>query len=155
MCLVLVIWGGGACGDTIPSALGESDEDDPCLPSAASPVFPDLLDRSGPPARTTGRVPHQQVDPDGVPGVIDAMARQIFALPDVEGRPSLIVETATAIWLRNEVNLARPECLVAQREVGHIHQDELDLTLPHGRIPGAETGGWIEQHPCLNRRTPD
>ncbi|MCZ6821994.1 MAG: DUF5519 family protein, partial [Deltaproteobacteria bacterium] len=97
---------------------------------------------------TTGSVPHQQIDPAIVPEVIDEMAGRIFALPDVESRLSTIVDGATAIWLRDEFNLGRPECVITERVVGHIHFDgSLHVTLPPGRIPGAEAAGWIERHP--------
>lgn len=145
--LAMVI-GAGACGDMVTPAVAEIDQEVPCAPSPNSPSFPNLPARPGPPARTTGTVPHQQINPDGAPEAIDEMAARIFALPDVESRASLIVEGAIALWLRNDVSLERPECVVAEREVGHIHEDgSIHVTLPHGRIPGAEAAGWIEPHP--------
>ncbi len=145
--------GAGACGDTVAPGIIDESEPVPCAPSESSGAFPDLPLRPGPPAVTTGSVPHQQIAPDIVPEVIAEMAGRIFALPDVESRPSTIVEGASAIWLRDEFNLGRPECVIRERELGHIHLDgSLHVTLPHGRIPGAQAAGWIEPHPWADTR---
>ena len=144
--------GAWACADTVALGIDEA-EGVPCVPSDMSPAFPDLPLRPGPPAVTTGSVPHQQIDPDIIPEVIDEMAGRIFALPDVESRLSTIVDGATAIWLRDEFNLGRPECVIRERELGHIHLDgSLHVTLPHGRIPGAAAAGWVERHPWADTR---
>lgn len=143
--MVLLI-AAGACAEAI--APGTAEVEVPCTPGVGAAAFPDMPLRAGPPAVTTGSVPHRQIDPDVVPEVIDDMSARIFALTDIESRPSGIVDGATALWLRQEFNLGRPECLVQARELGHIHQDgSLHVTVPHGRIPGAAAAGWIEQHP--------
>ncbi len=145
--------GAGACGDTVAPGIIDESEPVPCAPSESSVAFPDVPLRPGPPAVTTGSVPHQQIAPDIVPEVIAEMAGRIFALPDVESRPSTIVDGASAIWLRDEFNLGRPECVIRERELGHIHLDgSLHVTLPHGRIPGAQAAGWIEPHPWADTR---
>jgi phospholipase/carboxylesterase len=140
------------CVDTIVPAVDEA-EGVSCLASDTPPAFPGLPDRLGPPAVTTGSVPHQQINPNVIPEVIDEMAGRIFSLTSVESRVSTIVDGATAIWLRDDVTLARPECVVREREVGHIHPDgSIHVTLPHGRIPGAEAAGWVEGHPWADTR---
>jgi phospholipase/carboxylesterase len=144
--------GAWACANTVAPGIDES-EAVPCAPGESSFAFPDLPDRVGPPGVTTGSVPHQQINPDVIPEVIDEMSERIFALPDVESRPSTIVGGATAIWLPEDLNLGRPECVISQRELGHIHQDgSLHVTLPHGRIPGAAAAGWVERHPWADTR---
>lgn len=149
MVLLLVAW---ACAGTADPSI-DLAVDVPCASGESSLAFADLPLRAGPPAVTTGTVPHQQINPDVIPEVIDEMGRRIFALPDVESRPSGIVVGATAIWLREEVTLGRPECVVLGRELGHIHPDgSLHATLPHGRIPGAAAAGWIERHPWASTR---
>ena len=151
-CAVVLALSVGACFGSEPSGV-EVPEVVPCSPSGSSVSFPDLPQRAGPPARTTGTVPHQQINPDVIPDVIDEMNERIFDLPDVTRRPSAIVVGAVAIWLRDELNLGRPECVVLLRELGHIHLDgSLHVTLPHGRIPGAVAAGWIERHPWASTR---
>jgi len=140
------------CADTVAPGIDEV-EGAPCLPSGMPSAFPDLPARLGPPAVTTGLVPHQQIDPDIIPEVIDEMAGRIFGLPDVERRLSTIVDGATAIWLRDEFDLGRPECVIRERELGHVHADgSLHVTLPHERIPGAVAAGWVERHPWADSR---
>ena len=148
--VVAVLLASWACADTAGPDI-DGGEEVPCAPDESPFAFPDLPLRAGPPAVTTGSVPHQQINPDVIPEVIDEMGGRIFAPPDVERRPSTIVNGATAIWLREELNLGRPECVIRERELGHIHQDgSLHVTLPHGRIPGAAAAGWIERHPWAN-----
>ena len=61
--------------------------------SDSTPVHPTLPQRSGPPPRTTGSVPHTQIDVDPVPEVHDELFRRTFALPDVENRADHRVAT--------------------------------------------------------------
>ena len=149
---VVYFVGAGACTDAAIVGFEEMEEVF-CVPGATSTTFPDLPFRAGPPATTTGTVPHQQINPAIVPELIDDMSARIFAHDDVESRPSSIVSGATAIWLRDEVTLVRPECVVLERELGHIHQDgSVHVTLPHNRIPGAVAARWIERHPWADTR---
>ena len=133
---------------------GQNPEDEvACLVDPSPPSFPALPARLPPPAVTTGAVPHQQIDPDVFPELIASMSGQIFAFPEVESRPSTIVDDATAIWLTSDFNFGRPECVIRERELGHIHADgSLHITLPHARIPGAADAGWIERHPWSTTR---
>jgi len=136
-----------ACGEPGP-AFAEADavlcEPDP----SGSVVFQPLPMRAPPPAVTTGSVPHRQIDPDIIPAVIEELHARVFDLSEVEPRQSTIVSDATAIWIRREINIARPECIISGREVAHIHLDgSLHAVVPHGRIPDAESAGWVERHP--------
>lgn len=135
-----------ACGDSTdpvdnPAAICSPDP-------SGSLVFEPLPDRAPPPAVTTGSVPHRQIDPDIIPEVIADLRERVFDQPLVEPRLSTIVTDATAIWIRPEINIERPECIVSGREIAHIHEDgSVHGVLPHGRIPDAESAGWIERHP--------
>ncbi|MGI9626436.1 MAG: luciferase family protein [Longimicrobiales bacterium] len=138
----------------VPVACGDSTDPVPgdvvlCSPDpSGSAVFEPLPDRAPPAAVTTGTVPHRQIDPDIIPEVITELHERVFDQPLVESRESTIVTDATAIWIRAEVNLGRPECIVSGREVAHIHEDgSVHGVVPHGRIPDAESAGWIELHP--------
>ena len=138
-----------ACGETT-DAIGVS-EDVLCTPGRSG-SFPSLPVRAPPAAVTTGSVPHRQLDPLITPSIIAELHNRVFALPEVEPRESLLVPGATAIWIRPEIIIERPECIVAGREVAHIHLDgSLHSVLPLGRIPAAESAGWVERHPWAGR----
>lgn len=141
-----------ACGDTA-DGIGIS-QDIPCEPAPSDSIaFPTLARRAPPPAVTTGSVPHQQIDPIIIPAVIEELHDRVFALPEVEARESLLVAGATGVWIRPEISVGRPECIVAGREVAHIHADgSLHAVLPLGRIPDAESAGWVERHPWAGRQ---
>jgi len=133
------------CGDTA-NGVGVS-EAVLCTPGRSG-SFPSLPVRALPPAVTTGSVPHRQLDPLIIPSVIAELHERVFGLTEVESRESLLVPGATAIWIRPEVTIGRPECIIAGREVAHIHLDgSLHAVLPLGRIPEAESAGWVEPHP--------
>lgn len=150
--VALLAAGIASCGDETPAGI-EQEEEVPCLPNDPLGLFPTLPARLGPPATTTGTVPHQQTNAVPIPEVIAEMSNRIFASSEVEARPSTIVDGATAIWLRDAFAIGRPECIIRGRELGHIHEDgSLHITLPHGRIPGAEIAGWAEGHPWANSR---
>lgn len=135
-----------ACGDSTDPVIGDAVL---CsLDPSGSIAFEPLPNRAPPAAVTTGTVPHRQVNPDIIPEVIAELRERVFDQPLVEPRGSTIVTDATAIWIRPEINIGRPECIVSGREVAHIHGDgSVHGVLPHGRIPDAESAGWIERHP--------
>ena len=79
-----------------------------------------LSERSGPRPRTTPTNPHTQLEqnPDRAAG--EGLARRVFALPDVEERPSEIsVPGARALWLRKEVPAGPREAFMIGREFAH------------------------------------
>ena len=115
---------------------------------------PALPQRSGPVPRTTGSVPHTQIDIDPVPEVHDELFRRTFALPDVEDRPTIAsLPGARGIWISEGVSLAHPEAIVAGREFAHIHADgSLHVSLPFERAIEAVDAGWAERHPWADQR---
>lgn len=142
-----------ACGDELAPVAEDETEAVACEAEGASAVFPALPIRPGPSAVTTGTVPHQQLNPDSNPDAIAELHAQVFELTDVVSRPSTIVDGATAIWLRNEFNLGKPECVIRERELGHIHVDgSLHVTMPLARISSAVDAGWVERHPWAATR---
>ena len=122
--------------------------------SDSPPVYPTLPQRSGPSPRTTGSVPHIQIDVDPVPEVQDELFRRTFALPDVENRPSIAsLPGARGVWISDGVPLAHPEAIVAGREFTHIHTDgSLHAPLPFKRAMEAVDRGWAERHPWADQR---
>jgi hypothetical protein len=108
-----------------------------------------LPERIGHRPRTTPTNPHTQLDQNPEDLVVQELARRVFALPDVEERPSAIsVPGARALWLRDEVSPGPQEAFMIGRELGGLLQRRLlaqpaspervccQVGLPHG---GAET----------------
>jgi phospholipase/carboxylesterase len=94
-------------------------------------------------------MPHAQVDLGPVPVVDGELRRRAFALRGVVERPSIIsVPGARALWLDDDVALARPELVLRGRELAHIHPDgSLHVVLPGERAVQAIDAGWAERHP--------
>ena len=111
-----------------------------------------LPQRSGPRPRTTPTNPHTQLDqqPEDM-RVREDLARQLFALPDVEERPSMIsVPGARALWLRDGLAAGPAEAFMIGREFAHLHpgrDQSLHTALPRDVAPQAVEAGWAEVHP--------
>jgi hypothetical protein len=75
----------------------------------------------------------------------------VFALPDVEERPSAIsVPGARAMWLSEGVPAGPREGFMIGREFAHIHplpDGSLHAALPPETAEEAVEKGWAEQHP--------
>lgn len=145
-----------ACGgESGPAGLGDAVPPDgaatgPCALGPGSPgAFPILPLRAPPGAITSGEVPHVQLNPDTSPEVVRELFERVFIGSLFEERPTGVgAPGSTAIWLRDEVSITRPECVVSGREFAHIHPDgSLHSVLPHARIPQATERGWVEIHP--------
>ena len=109
----------------------------------------ELPRRTGPRPVTHQAMPHMQIGERPVPGVHEELFRRCYALPGVQNRPTVIsVPGARALWLADDVALARPEQIVAGREFAHIHPDgSLHVSLPAERAREAVEAGWAEPHP--------
>jgi hypothetical protein len=110
-----------------------------------------LPERTGYRPSTTPTNPHTQLDQNPEELVVRELARRVFALPDVEERPSAIsVPGARALWLRNEVPAGPQEALMIGREFEHIHplpDGSMHAALPPELAEEAREKGWAEQHP--------
>ncbi len=110
-----------------------------------------LPKRSGSRPRTTPTNPHTQLEQNPERQVVEELAMRVFALPDVEERPSAIsVPGARALWLREDVPAGPPEAFVIEREFAHIHpmpDGSLHAALPPEVAQEAVEKGWAEQHP--------
>ena len=122
--------------------------------SDSTQAYAALPQRSGPLPRTTGSVPHTQIDVEPVAEVHDELFRRTFALPDVENRPTIVsLPGARGVWISDGVPLANPEAIVAGREFAHIHPDgSLHAPLPYERALQAVDQGWAERHPLADQR---
>ena len=109
-----------------------------------------LPERAGHRPRTTPTNPHTQFDQNPQDPVVQELAQRIFALPDVEERPSAVsVPGARALWLRAAVP-APLEAFIIGREFAHIHplpDGSLLAALPPELAEEAIEKGWAEQHP--------
>ena len=145
---------GDAAASQIPVVSPEAKGTTLMQSSDSTQVSPALPQRSGPSPRTTGSVPHTQIDVDPVPEVHDELFRRTFALPDVENRPTIVsLPGARGVWINDGVSLAHPEGIVAGREFAHIHPDgSLHTPLPYKRAIEAVDRGWAERHPWADQR---
>jgi hypothetical protein len=107
--------------------------------------------RSGSRPRTTPTNPHTQLEQNPQPEMVEELVRRIFALPDVEVRPSAIsVPGARALWLREALSAGPREAFMIGREFAHIHpmpDGSLHAALPPEIAQEAIGKGWAEQHP--------
>jgi hypothetical protein len=110
-----------------------------------------LPKRSGSRPRTTPTNPHTQLEQNPEREMVEKLARGVFALPDVEERPSAIsVPGARALWLREDVPAGPREAFMIGREFAHIHpmpDGSLHAALPPDVAQEAVEKGWAEQHP--------
>jgi len=111
----------------------------------------ELARREGPRPRTTPTNPHTQLDQNPGPSIVEELARRMFALPDVEERPSAIsVPGARAMWLSEGAPAGPREGFMIGREFAHIHpmpDGSLHAALPPEVAEEAVEKGWAEQHP--------
>ena len=110
-----------------------------------------LPERTGSRPSTTPTNPHTQLDQHPEELVVRELVRRVFALPDVEERPSAIsVPGARALWLRNEETPGGRRSAARRRELAHIHplaDGSMHAALPPELAEEAREKGWAEQHP--------
>lgn len=130
----------GACGTTESGA-----------PAAGRGA--ELPVREGPRPFTTSGVPHIQIDVDPVPELDETLRARAFSLPGVENRPTVVsLPGGRGLWLEEDVSLARPDLILAGRELGHFHTDgSLHVPLPVDRALEAVEAGWAVLHPWADR----
>ena len=127
VCLLVIC----ACGGN-PDPFQPVSEQVACEPSGTLSFFRTLSLREGPPAVTTGEVPHQQLNAETTPEVIAELYSRIFSLEVLEEcATNLGLQGTRAIWLTEDVTISRPECVPGGREFAHIHIDgSLHSVLP-------------------------
>jgi hypothetical protein len=105
-----------------------------------------LPKRSGSCPRTTSTNLHTQLEQNLEREVVDELAWRVFAIPDVEERPSAIsVPGARALWLREELPTGPQEAFMTGREFAHIHpmpDGSLHVALPPEVTQEAIGKGW-------------
>lgn len=110
-----------------------------------------LPPRRGPRPRTTPTNPHTQLDqqPSGS-DLRDRLAAEVFALPGVSERESMIsVPGARALWL-DDAACAAADAFMIGAEFAHLHpgaDQSLHVMLPPELVAEAIEAGWAERHP--------
>jgi hypothetical protein len=112
-------------------------------------------ERRGARPRTTETNPHtqldQQPDPAAAHGLRVALARLLFALPDViEGPSAISVPGARALWLPPEAARGPRTAFLVGTEFAHLHPSpdwSLHAALPPLLAGEAVEKGWAEVHP--------
>lgn len=107
--------------------------------------------RPGPRPVTTPTNPHSQLDQQPVgTDQRERLAAEVFGLPGVQERESLIsVPGARALWL-TEADGAPEDAFMIGAEFAHLHPDpdqSLHVMLPPDVVADAIDAGWAEQHP--------
>jgi hypothetical protein len=116
----------------------------------------DLAARRGPKPQTTPDNPHMQLDQQPEAGSVrEDLARLVFALAEVEERPSGIsVPGARALCLVPSARTGPPSAFMIDREFAHLHPHpdmSLHLTLPEELGEEAVDAGWAELHPVARQ----
>lgn len=111
--------------------------------------------RSGPRPKTTPSNPHMQLDQQPTDASQrDLLAKEIFALPHVIERESMIsVPGARALWLLG-THESPPDAFMIGSEFAHLHpgvDQSLHAMLPPNLAKKAIESGWAEQHPVAQR----
>ena len=111
--------------------------------------------RHGPRPRTTPTNPHTQLDQQPVAPDAErlraALATLVFAMPDVEERPSAVsVPGARALWLSDVAARGPRDAFLIGTEFAHLHPApdwSLHAALPPPLAQEATDMGWAEVHP--------
>lgn len=111
--------------------------------------------RPGDRPATTPTNPHRQLDQQPADTrQRDLLATQLFALPGIEERESIIsVPGARALWL-TDAGSAPVDAFLAGSELAHLHAGDdqsLHAMLPPDLVDEAIRTGWAEQHPAARR----
>lgn len=111
-----------------------------------------LPTRRGERPRTTPTNPHTQLDQQPLDeGIVEELARRLFALPGVVERPSGIsVPGARALTVAPGEPLGPSEAFMIGREFAHLHPSpdhSLHAMLPTETARAAIEAGWAELHP--------
>lgn len=106
--------------------------------------------RSGPPPRTSGVLPHKQLDQWPPAAIIERLVDRSLRLPHVRVRQSRMAAPETrALWVPDERALGPGEAFIDGHEFCHLHappEGSLHLTLPREVRSQILQLGWAELH---------
>ena len=132
----------------------QTNRDDDMITKKSQNDINTLPIRTGKKINTSGAVPHVQVGVDPDPKIVSELMAQIFKLPGVENRPTIVsLPGARGMWLTDDVDIKHAEVIVKGREFAHIHPDgSSHIPLPPDRAKESEDKGWSELHPWANEQ---
>lgn len=113
-----------------------------------------LPNRETPRPVTTDSIPHIQIDVDVVPEIAAALLDRVSTIPGVELRRTIVGRAgSTGFWLKDDINLVRPESIIRGREFAHVHPDgSLHASLPPELAVKAIEAGWAIHHPWAAKK---
>ena len=125
--------------------------------SAVLTVYADIEKlpfRGTPKPVTTQGIPHIQIDVEAVPELSKSLLLQVSTLEGVDLRGTIVGRSgSTGFWLKEDVNLARPDSIVRGREFAHLHPDgSLHASLPPELANKAIDAGWAVHHPWAGKK---
>lgn len=105
--------------------------------------------------RTTNNVPHIQLGIEPKPEISTQILEQVANMPGVEIHKTIVsLPGALGFWVKEDINLARPDAIVRGREFAHIHPDgSLHAALSPERAIEAVQAGWAVLHPWSQQRS--
>ena len=114
-----------------------------------------LPQRVGEAPKITEGMPQLQIGVDAVDVVNAELFRRVYSLPSVQNQLTVIspVEGSRALWVDPAIDVAHPELLPKERELGHIHPDgSLHMAMDPERGQEAVDAGWALFHPAAKTR---
>ena len=110
--------------------------------------------RTSPIPKTTNSVPHIQIGVRSDPAIREELLRRVADIPGVYIRGTVIsLPGAKGFWVKEGIELARPEVIVGGREFAHMHPDgSLHASLPPRLAIEAVKAGWATPHPWSSQR---
>jgi len=108
-----------------------------------------LPKRTGPMPYVSSHVPHVQVGVEPDPEISKELLRRVSSMPGIEIRDTVMsMPGALGFRLAEDVELARPDLGVREREFAHMHPDgSLHAFLSPELAAKAVNAGWGAHHP--------
>jgi len=119
-----------------------------CVVPASAEIH-NLPTRETPRPVTTDGIPHIQIDVEAVPEIAAKLLERVSTISGVELRRTVVGRAgSTGFWLKDDINLVRPESIIRGREFAHSHPDgSLHASLPPELAVKAIEAGWAVHHP--------
>ena len=121
------------------------------LASAVFPMYPPQ--RRGSRPRTSGTLPHIQLDQSAPAEIIKQLLEQTLRLPHVRMQQSRMAAPETrAVTLSDEHAHGPAEAFIDDHEFCHLHpapEGSVHLSLPESLRSRAFESGWAEPHPSV------
>ncbi len=112
-----------------------------------------LPTRTSPKPYVSKHVPHVQVGIEPIPEISKELLRRVSNMPGIELRDTVMsMPGAMGFRIARNVELARPDLGLREREFGHMHPDgSLHVFLSPERAVAAVEAGWAAHHPYAKK----